>query len=88
MKEQILLQITLEELKALIEESFSKVISKIPAKAEDDKLMSRKEVALLFGVSLVTINTWCRKGKLKPHHMGSKVYFFKSEVMAQLLKQK
>jgi hypothetical protein len=88
MKEQILLQITPEELKTLIEESFSKAISKIPKETEDDKLMSRGEVALLFRVSLVTINAWCRKGKLKPRHMNSRVYFFKSEVMAELLKQK
>jgi Helix-turn-helix domain len=88
MNEKILLEMSAEDLEKLIEKSFTKVISKLPAKVEEDKLMSRGEVALLFGVSLVTINTWCRIGKLKPHHMHSRVYFFKSEVMAQLLKQK
>jgi hypothetical protein len=85
--------VTLDELlpimKELIETSVTDAVSKISrnSKEEDDKFLSRGEVALLFRVSLVTINAWVKKGKLIPHRMNSRVYFFKSEIMRELSKK-
>lgn len=42
--------------------------------------LTRKEVSSLLGVSLVTIHEWCKKGILKPIHIGSRVRFRKSDI--------
>ena len=86
--EKLLVQLTENELKELLAATFAQAISKITQKVEDDKLLTRGEVALLFRVSLVTINSWCKSGKLIAHRMNSRVYFFRSEVMAELSNKK
>ncbi len=53
---------------------------------QTDRLMTRKEVAHLFGVSLVTIHHWTKKGLLKPYRMGTRIRFKESEVMQTLNK--
>lgn len=53
---------------------------------EEEMLLSRKEVAWMFHISLVTLHAWMKKGL--PHHkQGGRVYFLRSEVMAYV-KQK
>lgn len=53
---------------------------------EKEPLLSRKEIAFMFKVSLVTLNNWKRAG-LPAHKQGGRLYFLHSEVMAYL-KQK
>lgn len=80
-----LIEITKKELTELIENSLEKYLSKIQQKEEE--ILTRYDLVKLFGVSLVTINDWCKKGILIPHHMNSRVYFYKSEVMEALNKK-
>jgi excisionase family DNA binding protein len=47
-------------------------------------LMTRKEVAKLFDISLVTIHDWCNSGILKPYKVGNRTYFKRVEVMEAL----
>ncbi|SIT31379.1 Helix-turn-helix domain-containing protein [Filimonas lacunae] len=54
--------------------------------SEQEPLLSRKEIAGIFKVSLVTLHEWM-KGGLPFHKQGGRVYFFKSEVIAYI-KQK
>ncbi len=49
--------------------------------------LSRREVAKFFGVSLVTVNDWTRKGILVAYKIGNRVYFKRSEVEASLVKK-
>jgi len=44
-------------------------------------LLTRKDVARIFGVSLVTVSSWSKQGIIKPIYMGSRVYFYKSEIL-------
>jgi hypothetical protein len=54
---------------------------------EEEMLLSRKEVAWMFHVSLVTLHSWTKKGL--PHHkQGGRVYFIRSEVLAYLKQKK
>ena len=46
--------------------------------------LSRSEVARMFDVDLSTIHNWCKKKKLNPLGLGSRVYFLRSEVEASL----
>lgn len=48
------------------------------------ELMTRKEAAQFFDVSLVTIHDWCNTGILKPYKVGNRSYFKRVEVMEAL----
>jgi excisionase family DNA binding protein len=45
------------------------------------ELLTRKETAELFAVSLVTIHEWCKSDILKPYKVGNRTYFKRTEVM-------
>ena len=55
-------------------------------KLEEEPLLTRKEIAYMFRVSLVTLHEWMKQG-LPSHKQGGRVYFLRSEVM-DYLKQK
>lgn len=77
-----------DELIELLDQRLEFAISKLEFqeknKKEEDKLLTRHDVAQLFGVTLVTVNEWCKKDILITHRMNSRVYFYKSEVMEAL----
>lgn len=50
----------------------------------DDEYLTRKDVAKMFKISLVTVHEWSKKGILKPHKIGTRVRFKKTEVMAAI----
>jgi hypothetical protein len=56
------------------------------AKPEEEPLLTRKEVAYIFRISLVTLHEWMKQG-LPSHKQGGRVYFLRSEVMGYI-KQK
>jgi hypothetical protein len=64
-------------VKEAMQESFA-ILQKPPA--DDEPLLSRKEVSKLLHVSLVTLNDWVKRG-LPSHKQRGRVYFLKSEVM-------
>lgn len=47
--------------------------------------ITRQQVADWFHVDLVTVWTWCKKGKLKPYGLGNRVLFNRAEVEAALV---
>lgn len=65
-----------EELKELIKQN---------EKSDDyDILLSRKEVATLLKVSLITVSKYQRTGKLPYSRLGRHVYFKKGDIMKAL----
>ena len=52
-------------------------------KPEEEPLITRKEVAFMFRISLVTLHEWMEQG-LPCHKQGGRVYFLRSEVMDYL----
>jgi excisionase family DNA binding protein len=77
-----------EDLIAIIKEAFReelKEILKQQEKADDyDVLLSRKEVAKLLKISLVTVNKYKRAGKLPYSRLGRNIYFKKGDIMKAL----
>ncbi len=79
----ILQGITLEEFwqqhedrtRAIVE----KVISEFNSKQEE-KLLSSKEVCSILRISIPTLRSYCKAGKINKLMVGSKVYFKKSEI--------
>ncbi len=52
-----------------------------PAPKPETTLLTRKEVAQILKVSLVTLHHWSKKGLLTPHRIGNKIRFNKAEVL-------
>lgn len=78
--------ITVEEFRKILDERLELALSKLTQEHEhgEETLVTRKDIARLFGVSLVTVNAWMKKGLLPFHRINRRVYFKKSEVLATL----
>lgn len=51
---------------------------------ENDEYITRQDVMRQLDVKETTIFNWTRKGYLRPHKIGRKTYFLKSDVLALL----
>ena len=63
------------------------VKSTLAAPIEEEPLLSRKEIASLFRISLVTLHDWMNRG-LPCHKQRGRVYFIRSEVMEYVKKNR
>ena len=81
-------QITVEDLIQRLTASIGEENKKLLPKKDEENYLTRKEVAALLKISLVTLNEWGKekKGYLKPRKIGSRVRFLKSEI-DELMKQ-
>ena len=75
-----LLQVTPTELVALFQESVKQILPP-PQEPNQKEILTRKETAILFSVSLVCVHDWINKGLLRPYKLGNKTYFKRSEVL-------
>lgn len=85
MRDQLLVTLKVSEfqeiLENILEEKFNKLQELFKPSPSLSKLMSRQEVASLFGVSLVSIDKWKRHSLLpKPIHQSGRVYFLRDEI--------
>lgn len=76
--------LTVGKLKSILDEYFQNQKSETPPPKEEEILLKRKDLAKLFGVSLVTINNWKKKGLLPFVRMNSRIFFKKSAVWAAM----
>jgi hypothetical protein len=51
-----------------------------PSLSQEEPLLTRKEIAGIFRISLVTLHDWMNRG-LPCHKQRGRVYFIRSEVM-------
>lgn len=72
-----------EAINEFLSEALVKDIPSQPADAEE-QLLSRKEIAGLLGISLVTLHDWINRG-LPCHRQRGRVYFIRSEVMDHVM---
>lgn len=49
--------------------------------------ITRREVASLFKISLVTVNDWTQKGILTAYKIGNRVFYKRPEVEASLVQK-
>lgn len=47
---------------------------------EPTEYLTRKEVAKILKISLVTVHEWAKNGILKPYKMGNRTYFIRKEI--------
>jgi len=76
-----------------IKDALRECLENIPAKNEvpgglaEEPLLSRKEIAGIFRISLVTLHDWMNRG-LPSHKLRGRVYFLRSEVMEYVKKNR
>jgi hypothetical protein len=76
------------ELASLIADGISKHLENLnrfnPSSEKDapKEIMTRKETAELFSVSLVTLHDWCNSGIIKPYKVGNRTYFKRSQLIS------
>ena len=87
MVKQLLKELTTDEFRELIKGSLESYYqsrddcSEIPSK----QLLSKKDLARMYGVTVNTICNWSSKGDLpKEVKKGSRVYYLRNEVLNQL----
>lgn len=89
MKKQQVKTITidLEELKSIISECFISLLKNETNEiiTHENKLMTRKEVANLMGVSVMTIWRWVKEGKLREHRVCGSIRFKRDEISKIML---
>lgn len=92
---------SIEELEALIRKVIKEEVCSYFVELEGKKvsphlcpkdelsnnLLSRKDTAALFGISLPTLHDWTNKGVLKSHCIGRKVFYKVDEVNNALVKK-
>ena len=89
-----LIQVTPNELADLISENVKTSIQNLAKGLSDlntpqqKEIVSRKEVAEMFDVSLVTIHDWMNNDILKPYKIGGRTFFKRSELMQLLINSK
>jgi len=59
----------------------------LPDQSQEEPLLSRKEIAGIFRISLVTLHDWMKRG-LPSHKQRGRVYFVRSEVMEYVKKNR
>lgn len=62
----------------------SKLMNKLEPK-EPTEYLTRKEVAKMFKVSLVTISEWTKKNILISYKIGNRIFYKRHEVEASLV---
>lgn len=67
-----------EAVQEALDKTAAKTLSAPPT--EEEPLLSRKEVAGIFRISLVTLHDWMNRG-LPCHKQRGRVYFIRSEIM-------
>ena len=77
-----------DEIISMIREAFGVELNEILTKQEKesdyDQLLSRKEVAEMLKVSLVTVSKYQKDGRLTYYRIGRHVYFKKGDIMQAL----
>lgn len=61
-------------------DSFLPEVQHSPSPPYEEPLLTRKEIAGIFRISLVTLHDWMKRG-LPCHKQRGRVYFLRSEVM-------
>jgi len=60
---------------------------KAPLKEESEKPISQPEAVIFLGKSRQTLIKWRKKGIIKGHTLGGRIFYLKSELLAALHKE-
>ena len=85
MERKIYTTISEEEITEIVNQKVEQAINKDADKLPNyPEILSRKEVAELLGISLVTLWTWSKKGIIPSYVIGTRIRYKKAEVLKAL----
>lgn len=88
MDEGIVITLSREELKGLIQEAIAEYNNSFNTKSDDEQqveqLLKIDDVCALLNVSKVTIHKWKKEGKIPYHRISNRIFFKESEILESL----
>lgn len=86
MQEILLSQIPINDLRIFIQESVREEMQKISISEPQftTEFITRKETAIILGISLPTLNDWTKRGLVIGYRIASRVRYKKAEIMESL----
>ena len=76
-----------EELVEMIREVVREEIKSVSVRKEEEELIKAKEACEYLKISKVTLFKWIREDKINGYHLGTRLYFKKSELLKALTKR-
>jgi excisionase family DNA binding protein len=74
-----------EEFKTIVQIEVQKIVSGLTTAQEPaPELITRKETALILGISLPTLNDWTKNGTIPAQRIGTRVRYNRANVYASL----
>ncbi len=75
-----------EELKTIVQTEVQKILTEFPPSTSESspELITRKEAALILGISLPTLHEWTKNGIIPAQRIGTRVRYIRSDVYASL----
>jgi len=87
MESTILTNVSIQELRDLISETVRKELEIfLPIPKHELELLTRKEVAEILSVSLVSLNEWTKRGLIPSYRIGSRIRYKKIDIIESLKK--
>ena len=83
MKQQILIQLEPNELKAMIKDAVKDAVDSLTPRAAPDEVeyITRSQTAKILGIALSTLDLWVKDGRVIKYRINSTVRFKKAEVL-------
>jgi len=72
------------ELEQMIRRAVRQEIKNISVKGNMEELIKAKDACAFLHISKVTLYRWIREDKIKAYHLGTRLYFRRSELIKSL----
>ena len=87
MKKEIFINLEIEDFEDLIRNCIREELKEMTNNNENADLMKANEVCEYLRISKVTLYKWLKQGKITGYHLGTRLFFKKTDVDNALIKQ-
>ena len=87
MKKEIFINLEIEDFENLIRNCIREELKEMTNHGENTDLLKANEVCEHLRISKVTLYKWMKQGKITGYHLGTRLFFKKTEVDNALIKQ-
>lgn len=87
MKKQIFINFEIQDIETLIRNCIREELDEFRKNKDVDELMKANEVCDYLQISKVTLYKWLREGKIFGYYLGTRLFFWKSEIIKALNKK-
>lgn len=87
MKKEIFINLEIEDLEDLIRNCIREELKEMTNNNENADLLKANEVCEYLRISKVTLYKWLKQGKITGYHLGTRLFFKKTDVDKALIKQ-